>query len=156
MWGSFWHSGSWGYACCKQLVKNSYCTGARGIEAARETNDLMVSNVENKRAMDEANAARAKSSLDATKKSKDLWGGDVKEDVELDPKKLLDALKRQDEREAQIINESKAGENNRGYNVTHEEEVTEEDMEAYRMKKRAFEDPMANPNVKSDDGYDMV
>ena len=156
VWGSFWHSGSWGYACCKQLVKNSYCTGARGIEAARETNDLMVSNVENKRAMDEANAARAKSSLDATKKSKDLWGGDVKEDVELDPKKLLDALKRQDEREAQIKNESKAGKNKRGYNVTHEEEVTEEDMEAYRMKKRAFEDPMANPNVKSDDGYDMV
>ena len=156
VWGSFWHSGAWGYACCKQLVKNSYCTGAQGIEAARETNNLMVSNVENKRAMDEANAARAKSSLDATKKAKDLWGGDVKDDVELDPKKLLDALKRQDEREEQMKKDSKVGKNKRGYNVTHEEEVTEEDMEAYRMKKRAFEDPMANPNVKSDDGYDMV
>jgi pre-mRNA-processing factor SLU7 len=28
VWGSWWHDGTWGYACCHSLVKNSYCTGA--------------------------------------------------------------------------------------------------------------------------------
>lgn len=148
VWGSYWCDGSWGYACCRQMVKPSYCTGAQGIEAAHETTSLMVSNVENKRAIDEANAARSKASLLATKTSKDLWGGDVKDDVELDPKKLVEALKRHDDEQLR--------KNKRGYNASHEEQVTQEDMEAYRMKKRAFEDPMANPNAKSADGYDMV
>ena len=30
MWGSYWEKGKWGFACCKQLVRNSYCTGAAG------------------------------------------------------------------------------------------------------------------------------
>lgn len=33
MWGSYWENGKWGYKCCKQLVKNSYCTGAAGRQA---------------------------------------------------------------------------------------------------------------------------
>lgn len=28
VWGSFWKDGMWGYGCCHQFVKNSYCTGA--------------------------------------------------------------------------------------------------------------------------------
>lgn len=27
VWGSYWRDGMWGYACCQQHVKNSYCTG---------------------------------------------------------------------------------------------------------------------------------
>lgn len=27
VWGSWWKDGEWGYACCHQSVKNSYCTG---------------------------------------------------------------------------------------------------------------------------------
>lgn len=34
VWGSWWADGAWGYACCKQTVKNSYCTGAAGEAAA--------------------------------------------------------------------------------------------------------------------------
>ena len=30
VWGSWWHEGQWGYACCHQTVKNSYCTGDKG------------------------------------------------------------------------------------------------------------------------------
>lgn len=36
VWGSFWASGRWGYACCRQFVKNSYCTGKSGIVAQEE------------------------------------------------------------------------------------------------------------------------
>ena len=42
VWGSWWHDGSWGYACCHQTMKNSYCTGARGHEAALKTAEEAV------------------------------------------------------------------------------------------------------------------
>ena len=155
VWGSYWNAGQWGYACCQSMVKNSYCTGERGVEAALASEQLMVDNMENKRAMDEANEARAKSQLNATTKPSDLWGGDVKDDVEIDPQKLLEALKRQDERE-EALKRGGDGKNKRGYNVTHDSQVTAEDMEAYRMKKRAFEDPMNKASGAGTDGYDLV
>lgn len=150
VWGSFWNAGKWGYACCKSTLKNSYCTGERGAAAALATEEIMASNVENKRAIDQANDARAKSQLNATAKPDSLWGGDVADDVQIDPKKLVDALKKHDEREE----ESKKGKNKRGYNVTHDSTVTAEDMEAYRMKKRSTEDPMNR--AAGTDGYDLV
>ena len=36
VWGSFWRDGAWGYACCHQFVKNSYCIGDAGGRAADE------------------------------------------------------------------------------------------------------------------------
>ncbi|KAK6839569.1 hypothetical protein PG990_011185 [Apiospora arundinis] len=33
VWGSWWSSFKWGYACCHSFVKNSYCTGEDGIKA---------------------------------------------------------------------------------------------------------------------------
>jgi pre-mRNA-processing factor SLU7 len=35
VWGSYWESGSWGYACCHSLVKNSYCVGQNGAIASQ-------------------------------------------------------------------------------------------------------------------------
>ncbi|KAL4190429.1 hypothetical protein AMTRI_Chr07g75580 [Amborella trichopoda] len=36
VWGSRWKDHQWGYKCCKQTIKNSYCIGLVGIEAAEE------------------------------------------------------------------------------------------------------------------------
>ncbi|PIC27141.1 hypothetical protein B9Z55_019482 [Caenorhabditis nigoni] len=33
VFGSFWREGNWGYKCCHQFVRNSYCTGRQGVEA---------------------------------------------------------------------------------------------------------------------------
>jgi pre-mRNA-processing factor SLU7 len=33
VYGSWFRDGRWGYACCHQFQKNSYCTGEAGIEA---------------------------------------------------------------------------------------------------------------------------
>ena len=33
VWGSWWHEGKWGYACCHSLIKNSICTGEAGKKA---------------------------------------------------------------------------------------------------------------------------
>lgn len=50
VWGSWWKDHQWGYRCCQQTVKNSYCTGVAGIEAAEEAADLMRTNIERRAA----------------------------------------------------------------------------------------------------------
>lgn len=39
-------AGKWGYACCHSFVRNAYCTGSKGIEAARDAENLMRQNLE--------------------------------------------------------------------------------------------------------------
>ena len=35
VWGSFWSNGKWGFKCCHSTIKESYCTGEAGREAAQ-------------------------------------------------------------------------------------------------------------------------
>ena len=48
VWGSWWSNGTWGYACCQQTTKNSYCTGEAGLEAAAQMQELMDANLAHK------------------------------------------------------------------------------------------------------------
>lgn len=50
VWGSWWKDHQWGYKCCKQTIRNSYCTGAAGIEAEEASADLMKANIARKEA----------------------------------------------------------------------------------------------------------
>ncbi|KAI3977469.1 hypothetical protein MKX01_000382 [Papaver californicum] len=129
VWGSWWKDGQWGYKCCKQSIKNSYCTGAAGIEAAEAATDLMKDNIARKEATEEKPAA-------AEQKKLAPWGTDVPEDLILDPKRLNEALKKEDKRREE------RDERKRKYNVKYTDEVTAEDMEAYRIKKVHHDDPM--------------
>ncbi|EFJ38615.1 hypothetical protein SELMODRAFT_164109 [Selaginella moellendorffii] len=130
VWGSFWRDHQWGYKCCRQFIRNSYCTGQAGIDAAEASAELMRANMEMKEAVQEKAPVIEEKNLAS-------WGGEVAEDVVLDRKKLKEALKREDERLREEKDERK-----RKYNVTYSDEVTAEDMEAYKMKKVHFDDPM--------------
>lgn len=45
VWGSHWQDHQWGYTCCHQTIRNSYCTGSTGIEAKEAAlDDLMKAN----------------------------------------------------------------------------------------------------------------
>ena len=46
--GCRWQSGQWGYACCHQTTKNSYCTGEAGQLAQQAQAEQMQANVERK------------------------------------------------------------------------------------------------------------
>ena len=83
------------------------------------------------------------------------WGTDVAENVQLDPAKLADAIDKEERRQAGGV---EADERKRGYNVRHEAaEVTEEEMEAYRLKKQRTDDPLQVPGGGSGtSGYDLV
>jgi pre-mRNA-processing factor SLU7 len=130
VWGSWWKDHQWGYKCCKQFIKNSYCTGAAGIEAAEASADLMRANIARKEATQEVAAVREEKNL-AT------WGTEIPEDLVLDQNKLALSLQKEDERKREERDERK-----RKYNVKWNDEVTAEDMEAYRMKKLHHDDPM--------------
>lgn len=52
VWGSWWKDHQWGYKCCKQTIRNSYCTGAAGIEASESAANLMKANIDRKAAFE--------------------------------------------------------------------------------------------------------
>uniref|UniRef100_A0A7N1A7G0 Pre-mRNA-splicing factor SLU7 n=2 Tax=Kalanchoe fedtschenkoi TaxID=63787 RepID=A0A7N1A7G0_KALFE len=130
VWGSWWKDHQWGYKCCKQTIRNSYCTSAAGIEAAEAAADLMKENMERKEAAQDM-------PVQAEEKRLASWGTDVSHDLVLDEKRLAEALKKEEKKMKEEKNERK-----RKYNVKYEDEVTAEDMEAYRLKRVHHDDPM--------------
>ncbi|KAK3026161.1 hypothetical protein RJ639_040548 [Escallonia herrerae] len=141
VWGSWWKDHQWGYKCCKQFIRNSYCTGSAGIEAAEAAADLMKANIARKEAAEVfwSDTIYYESEMPAPTEQKQLatWGTDIPDDLVLDQEKLADALKKEDERRREERDERK-----RKYNVKWNDEVTAEHMEAYRMKKIHHDDPM--------------
>uniref|UniRef100_A0A7N0VJ13 Pre-mRNA-splicing factor SLU7 n=1 Tax=Kalanchoe fedtschenkoi TaxID=63787 RepID=A0A7N0VJ13_KALFE len=125
VWGSWWKDHQWGYKCCKQTIRNSYCTGTAGIEAAEAATELMKANIARKEA------------ADVEEKRPATWGTDIPDDLVLDPKLLAESLKKEDKRKKEERDERK-----RKCNVKWNDEVTAEDMEAYRMKRVHHDDPM--------------
>jgi len=163
VWGSWWSAGQWGYACCRSTQRGSYCTGAKGIEAAAASANLVRENLAARevalaRRDEEAAAAEARGEKPKNpfERKRDVWGEKEEgEDVNLNPEKLMEALRKEDKR-LRGDGEGQGDEKKRGYNVTHEEEEpTEEEMEAYRMKRQRKEDPMAAPDGGTE-GYDLV
>ncbi|KAM0966636.1 hypothetical protein ACFX2J_022177 [Malus domestica] len=130
VWGSWWKDHQWGYKCCKQTIRNSYCTGVAGVEAAVAAADLMNANIARKVASEEKPAP-------TEEKRVATWGTDIPDDLVLDQKKLDDALKKEDERKTEEKDERK-----RKYNVKWDDKVTPGEMEAYRKKKIHHDDPM--------------
>ena len=177
VWGSFWKGGLWGYACCRSHQKGSYCTGAKGIAAAAAAGDLMLANLkqraaaraaeEEARERDDPGGLKASSGMRDPFADAAKWGTaeETVADVALDPQKLMDALRREDARlrtggeEEEEPDAARSGKKKkRAYNAHREEtEPTEEEMEAFRMKRKREEDPMAAKDATlGTKGYDLV
>jgi pre-mRNA-processing factor SLU7 len=161
VWGSFWAAGAWGYACCRSTVKSSYCTGAAGIAAAEASDSLMAANVAAK-AQTAAAAATVAAAAAAAAPPPSLrgvtWGSDVPSDVQLDREQLARALRAEEERAAEAARVG-GDERKRGYNsMGAEAGVSEEEMEAWRLKRTRSEDPMtaAEAGAAAGGGYDYV
>ncbi|PSC70199.1 Pre-mRNA-splicing factor SLU7 [Micractinium conductrix] len=151
VWGSWWHDGQWGYACCHSTVKQSYCVGAAGAEAAAEAAEQLAENMEKKAAEDEAR--RRDSKLVGHKPTADVWGeaGEDALTAQLDREKVMEAIRRQEEREKAGM--AAVDDRKRGYNslAADDAEVTPEEMEAYRLKKsRGMDDPLSFINKKKE------
>eukprot|EP00879_Flechtneria_rotunda_P030006 GHRR01032490.1.p1 GENE.GHRR01032490.1~~GHRR01032490.1.p1 ORF type:complete len:212 (-),score=60.58 GHRR01032490.1:79-714(-) len=160
VWGSRWSDGAWAYACCHSTVKNSYCTGRAGEQAAAEAAQQMVRNLEAKAARAaEEQERRQKSTLSNAhlEKGQTQWGTDaIQEDANLDPERVKEALKKLEAAEKEG---AEADERKRKFSSLQDGDdnnnVTAEEMEAYRLRKKHMEDPTA-AFTSGTDGYDLL
>eukprot|EP00658_Telonema_sp_P-2_P045346 TRINITY_DN3328_c0_g1_i1.p1 TRINITY_DN3328_c0_g1~~TRINITY_DN3328_c0_g1_i1.p1 ORF type:complete len:554 (+),score=197.21 TRINITY_DN3328_c0_g1_i1:214-1875(+) len=127
VWGSFFdkRSRQWGYACCHNLSRNAYCVPVSEQEMIAPP--PVAEEVEEEEEEEEA-----------PKKKKTQ-----KEEEEEKAEKMKKALAKHAKEQKEWREGEEAGEMKRKYNSMKSTEVTEEEMEVYRMKKIRSDDPMA-------------
>lgn len=151
VFGSFWSNGSWGFKCCHSFIKNSYCVGESGknqvIEAAEvnpiqnnqsaddESSDEQI----NSSAVNEV-AASTSSRKKKNKKNKKKKNKKSKSKDEDTLEKALDAEEKHLEKVSELLS---MDERKRPYNSMFDvKQPTENEVEAYLMKRRRDDDPM--------------
>eukprot|EP00536_Pseudo-nitzschia_multiseries_P009741 jgi/Psemu1/201549/e_gw1.281.66.1 len=173
VWGSYFHVGAWtwGYADDHSLMKSSYCTGAVGRQANDEANEMQYgTGLAGSAALAQARGMfKAQSTVGGgggagrmdPPPSRSRLYGEADPKAQLDPVKVKAAL---DKLEADNNNNNNNNNNKartttaatttkRKYNsMNAEADVTEEEMEAYRLKKEVRSDPMAK--ISSDELLD--
>lgn len=168
VWGSYWVNGSWGFKCCHSLIKNSYCVGDTGKQisstammipstssvalgdggAVRERIEPQSSDSENSvkgKHSDSNEEAPSKRSERKKKKKKNKKQKKNKKNKDKDEKDALQKALDAEEKHNQHIEELMGiDERKRPYNSMFDvKKPTEEEVEAYLMKRRREDDPMA-------------
>ncbi|WWC88673.1 pre-mRNA-splicing factor SLU7 [Kwoniella dendrophila CBS 6074] len=162
VWGSYYDisNGIWGFACCHSTTSGSYCTGEAG-KTANQTSDIksLLESSERIKEIEEKGEKERKSLTEQHLESQAKGKGKEKEkDIERDvpkygnrPDDLLnedkvdlnkDKLKKalEQEKKRKQLNEQEAWEQNKKSKT----DVTQEEMEAYRLSRSGYDDPMAN------------
>jgi pre-mRNA-processing factor SLU7 len=159
VWGSFWREGQWGYACCHSLVKLSYCTGEAGKLAQLTSQFTVMSERKAEREEEEGEGEEEaqmslleqhKAKLEASGKKKKEKGKErEKQETEKAAEreeKIRKAMVEQERREKEVDAMMSIAERKRPYHSMQAEsgrEPTDEEMEAFRLKRRRADDPMA-------------
>jgi pre-mRNA-processing factor SLU7 len=163
IWGSFWHNGRWGYACCCQFIRNSYCTGEVGLAAFNKTKGERIGQsplFENALIMAQQMKDRIQQVESKQKDANEPKRVAMGERLEgrgldsFDKKRLKKAL--DEEENLRQTDVTELDDRKRRYNSNNSYEVTEEEMEAYMLKKQRGEDPMFKSGKKGPGGYDYV
>ncbi|KAI4818698.1 hypothetical protein KUCAC02_004000 [Chaenocephalus aceratus] len=155
IWGSFWNDGYWGYKCCHSMVKMSYCTGDAGLRVNHtdcvpfEQGLMDDEDEEPPKTLLEMHRDKMMKEKKKKKKSKKNKkhnsDGSDSDDAEKKKEKLKKALEAEDKRVKHIEAIMQVEERKRPYNSLQEVKApTEEEMEAFRMKRCREDDPMAS------------
>ncbi|XP_031175529.1 pre-mRNA-splicing factor SLU7 [Sander lucioperca] len=155
IWGSFWKDGFWGYKCCHSMVKQSYCTGETGIginytdcvpfeeglmEPPEEEEPKSLLEMHRDKMIKEKK--KKKKSKKNKKRGSD--GSDSEDEEKKKKEKLKKALEAEDKWVKHIETIMQVDERKRPYSSLQEVKApTEEEMEAFRMKRCREDDPMA-------------
>ncbi|XP_022800095.1 pre-mRNA-splicing factor SLU7-like [Stylophora pistillata] len=145
VWGSYWQEGRWGYACCHSFVRNSYCTGESGkASSATKNNPPLTSAARMIQEAEENGKTLLELHQENRKKGKKREKSVDEEDEEDKKEKLNKALRKEERSQKEADRLLAMDERKRPYNSLKGDyhEVTEEEMEAYRMKRRQEDDPM--------------
>ncbi|XP_076240381.1 pre-mRNA-splicing factor Slu7 [Calliopsis andreniformis] len=170
VWGSYWQAGKWGYKCCHSFIKNSYCTGEAGIKASEATimaskksitNEEHVPDDEKQESEDEKSSGsdtssdeeekksrlmkKLRSSKKKDKKRKQKERRKNKEKLIKEQDKLQQALQKEEKTQKEMEEYIHIDERKRPYNSMYEaKEPTAEEIEAFQMKRKRADDPMAD------------
>ncbi|WWC70747.1 pre-mRNA-splicing factor SLU7 [Kwoniella pini CBS 10737] len=159
IWGSFYDlsTGQWGFACCHSVLSGSYCTGEAGKTANSSSSvQALLESAAKVKAIEEAGEKERKSlkdehvenllKLNGKNKEKDgpIYGNrpddmlNQDKEIELNRDKLKKALA--EEKKRKDLNENEAWEQNKKSKT----DVSQEELEAYRLSRQGYDDPMAN------------
>lgn len=148
VWGSWYSlsSGQWGYACCHSTLHGSYCSGQAGIDASEAASaqkllnppkSLLETHTESSKGKEKAKANPADDSNPFKKQLGET-------NAALDRQKLQQAIAEEKKRKKGELDDD-GGDKRRKFNSNAGSyDVTEEELEAYRMHRSNYEDPMAN------------
>lgn len=161
-WGSFWRNGGWGYKCCHAFIKNSWCCKQSIGVAELDKSDVPSSShvreetpVEDRKKSEEKEKSLEQDSLSSSssssdeekRRSKKRDKKRKKKKKQKDKRKTKDklqlALEAEDKKNQEFEETMALDERKRKYNSMYEaKEPTQEEMEAYKMKRAREEDPM--------------
>ncbi|XP_061643493.1 pre-mRNA-splicing factor SLU7 [Phyllopteryx taeniolatus] len=156
IWGSYWKDGFWGYKCCHSMVKQSYCTGDTGIGINNSecvpfeegVNRLQEEDEQPKTLLEmHQEKIKEKKKKKKNKKNKKhvISDSSESEDEEKMKEKLKKALEAEDKRVKHVEAMLQLDERKRPYHSLQEVKApTEEEIEAFRMKRCRPDDPMAS------------
>ncbi len=170
VFGSYWSKGEWGYKCCHSFIKNSYCVGNTGksdeqvpitttvdaeneeksdsekeeseekVESIKSSSESESSSDENKSNKKSKNSKKDKKK-NKKKKLKEKRREKKKRKKSVD--KLEEALQAEDEHNKRVDQLMSIDERKRPYNSMYEVKApTEEELEAFMIKRAREEDPM--------------
>lgn len=147
VWGSWWEDGHWGYKCCHSLIKNSYCTGRAGIEAAeakRSMGSEQNTFAEQKRVEESEKAKKRESEEKEELTSEEKLKRAIEEERRRQRMKVVgdDLVEEGDENDDRDGKRPKKKRPKYGVGAGDSNEVTAEEMEAYLLTKYRSEDPM--------------
>ncbi|XP_072768604.1 pre-mRNA-splicing factor SLU7 [Nerophis lumbriciformis] len=162
IWGSYWKDGFWGYKCCHSMVKQSYCTGDtligisntecvpfedgmnQPLEEEEEEPKTLLEMHQEKMKEKKKKKKRRKNNKN-NKNKKPVSDSSDSEDEEKKKEKLNKALEAEDKRVKHVEAMLQVDERKRPYHSLQEVKApTEEEMEAFRMKRCRPDDPMAS------------
>ncbi|XP_068746694.1 pre-mRNA-splicing factor SLU7-like isoform X2 [Montipora capricornis] len=148
VWGSYWQEGRWGYSCCHSFIRNSYCTGDAGKSTSVSGNLQITDPLTSAARMIQEAEENGKSLMEIhqenRRKGKKRENSVDEDDEETKREKLNKALRKEERNQQEADRLLAMDERKRPYNSLKGDnrDVTEEEMEAYRLKRRQQDDPM--------------
>ncbi|KAF8904476.1 pre-mRNA-splicing factor SLU7 [Gymnopilus junonius] len=147
VWGSWYDTstGTWGYACCHSTVHLSYCAGLAGIEATTASSAQALLASSTSVPVEKADNTKEEprpGKVEQNYSKKRIGEGDI----QLDQERLAQAVLEEKKRKARsaYTEDDRSSKKLKSSLESSSHEVTEEELEAYRMSRRMTEDPMAN------------
>ncbi|CAN8075669.1 unnamed protein product [Agarophyton chilense] len=149
IWGSFFQDGKWGYACCRQTQRYAFCTGEAGRIAAIETEKEMEQRVAEATEKRDPRAL-VEQYMDRKDQDEETYTGNEKDRTKALEEERKCQIRLEQEIRKQQVQENHAAldDRQRNYNSARRDgmdnqKVSEEAMEAYRLRRQMKEDPMS-------------